>query len=106
MIAVAEDARRQRLAALVERFPLQDPAQFADPVADLAAAGRFLLVEQSRYDALRFLSAHADTEEAAAYRDGQEYPEDWAVVTLVDLDTGEEFEAEQRTRFIGAGGVA
>jgi len=27
-------------------------------------------------------------------------------VTLVDLDTGEEFEAEQHTRFIGAGGVA
>lgn len=104
--AVAEEDRRQRLAALIERFPLQDPAQFADPVADLAAAGRFLLVEQSRYDPRHFLSAHADPGEAAAYRDGQEYPGDWEVRTLVDLDTGEEFEAEQRTRFIGAGGPA
>jgi hypothetical protein len=39
------------VAQLIERFPLQDPAQFADPFADLAGTGRFLLVEQSRYDA-------------------------------------------------------
>lgn len=102
--AVAGEGRRQRLAALIERFPHQDPAQFADPVADLVVAGRFLLVEQSRYDARHFLSAHADPGEAAAYCDGQEYPGDWKVVTLVGLDTGEESEAEQRTRFTGAGG--
>jgi hypothetical protein len=101
--AVADEARRKRLAPLIERFPLQDPAQFADPVAELAAAGRFLLVEQSRYDARHFLSSHASPEQAAAYRDGQEYPEDWEIVTLVDLDTGHEFEAEQRTHFNRAG---
>ena len=103
MIAVAETARRRRVAELVERHPLQDPAQFGDPVAELAAAGRFLLVEKSRYDALHFLSAHDSPEQAAEYVDGQEYPDDWKIVTLVDLDTGDAFAAEARTHFTRVG---
>ena len=67
MVSGGAPIRRQRVAQLIERFPLQDPAQFADPTADLAGAGRFLLVEQSRYDARHFLSAHDSPEQAADY---------------------------------------
>ncbi|MFN2506244.1 MAG: hypothetical protein ABR540_18865 [Acidimicrobiales bacterium] len=99
MVSGGTPIRRQRVAQLIERFPLQDPAQFADPVADLACAGRFLLVEQSRYDARHFLSAHDSPEQAADYWETQEYPSDWEIVTLVDLDDGAEFEANQRIHF-------
>lgn len=92
--------RRRRIAELIERHPLQDPAQFGDPVDELAAAGRFLPVEVAhRHDGLHSMSGHDSPEQAAAYHDNQEYAEDWAIVALVDLDTGDAFEAEAHTVF-------
>ncbi|MFP5319487.1 MAG: hypothetical protein ACLGI2_14495 [Acidimicrobiia bacterium] len=101
---MAPEARRRRVAELIGRHPLQDPRQFGDPVAELAGAGRFLLVEVAhRHDGLHWMSAHDSPDDAAAYHDSQEYAEDWLIVTLVDLDTGDTFEAETHTLFRRAG---
>ena len=94
---------RLRAAELIERYPLQDPAQFADAAAELAAAGRFVLVELAhRHDGRHWLSGHASPDDAARYHDGQEYAEDWLILTLVDLDTGDRYSAETRTAFTRA----
>jgi len=89
---VRQDLIRRRL----HEYPLQDPAQFADPVADLAAApGRYLLLERSTDGNGHFASVHHSPDAAAEYIDGQEYPDDWELVTLVDLDTGAAVDGSQ-----------
>ena len=95
--------RRRRATELVERYPLQDPTQFANAAAELAAAGRFTLVEVAHHhDGRHFLSSHANPDDAARYHDEQEYAEDWLIVVLVDLDTGDSYSAETRTVFTRA----
>ena len=54
------------------------------------ASQRFLLVECSRFDNSLFLTTWATPAEAAEYHDRQEHPEDWPVLRMVDLATGEE----------------
>jgi hypothetical protein len=94
------EARKRRVAELVAAHPLQDPAQFRDVATELADAGRYLLVEVAhRHDGRHWMSGHDSPEAAARYHDGQEYADDWKIVTVVDLDTGEAFADEPCTRF-------
>ena len=60
---------------------------------------RYLLVEQSTYDGSIHFSLHENKEGAAFYHDTQEYPEDWAIKALVDLDSGEHYFAVPSTSF-------
>jgi hypothetical protein len=63
--------------------------------------GRYLLIERSPQYGKRWFSLHATIEDAAGYHDGQENPEDWPVLELVDLDEPfKEFYAETTTVFI------
>jgi hypothetical protein len=65
---------------------------------------RYLLVEENvgsaKVEQPCYLSTHDSPQEAATYAAGQEYPEDWAVRYLLDLDTGERFSAEVSITFI------
>lgn len=82
----------ERLAELVATYPPSDPdALSADPV--------FVLVERSIYDGSYYLTGHDSAAGAANYHDSQEYAEDWTIVKLVDLTTGEELTAVPNTIF-------
>ena len=70
-----------------------------NPDWELDRTCRYLLVERSRYDGSHWLSSHASMANAADYHDGQEYPEDWNIVGLYDLETGRKLDAHQVTRF-------
>jgi hypothetical protein len=98
--------RAERLAELVAKYPPQDPGALPDDVGEGEPEHRFLLVERTHYDGLHYLTTHETPEDAADYHDGQEYPDDWSIVELIDLDTGRTFDAEPHTRFTSAGEAA
>lgn len=88
---VPEHPREARLAELMHEYPPSDPGAMGDE--------RFALIERSTYDSSYFVTTHASVEDAARYRDGQDQPDDWAIFTLIDLDTGQTFDHETRTTF-------
>jgi hypothetical protein len=58
---------------------------------------RFLLLEhQHRGVQSYYLTTHRTAEAAGAYHYGQEYCMDYGIEVLVDLDTGDRYEVEQR----------
>jgi hypothetical protein len=61
---------------------------------------RYVLVEESKYDRRYWLSSFGTRADAASYHDTSEESGSWNVETLIDLDTGREFYAEQTTRFV------
>lgn len=74
--------RSAGLAALRDEFPF-DIADVGEPI------DRFVLVEASiSGNPERYITTHESPEDAAAYHDGQDHPEEWAIEVLVDLDTG------------------
>lgn len=83
--------RAERLAEVVRNYPPSDPGAVEDE--------RFVLIERSAYDSSYFVTTHASVEDAARYHDGQDQPDDWAIFTLIDLDTGQTFDHETRTTF-------
>lgn len=63
--------------------------------------GQFLLIERSPQYGKIWYTLHASPEDAAGYHDGQEYPEDWGTLELVDLDAPQrEFYVEVTTVFV------
>lgn len=93
--------RRQRLAELLDDYPLQDPSEFLDPAVDLPPSSLvpYVLVERSNVDGLHYMTCHSSPELAAEYHDGQEDVDDWTVVTLVDLNTGASYTPARSTTF-------
>jgi hypothetical protein len=77
---------------VVDEYPPQDTWDRED----LDTLDQFCLIELSRYGGY-WISTHASRTAAAAAHDGQEYVEDWDVVALVDLDSGDEYTAETVT---------
>lgn len=61
---------------------------------------RFVLVERSRYDGSFYCTDHSSKEDAASYHDNQESADDWTILALHDLDTGEVCEGETHTTFV------
>lgn len=94
--------RRMRVDALIEQFPPQDLTGFGDgdpdPAGTLAAGGRFLLIERSVFGDGHLLTPHDSAADAASYHDASEY-DDWSIVVLVDLDTGDGYDGEVSTTF-------
>jgi len=69
--------------------------------ADFADKHPFLLIERSVYDASLFVTVHESLAEAADYHDVQEYPDDWTIEYVLDLDTGERYvEAGRTTKLV------
>jgi hypothetical protein len=67
---------------------------------------RFLLLEKNqRSEPPYYLGTFDSVEAAGAYHWGQEYYADWAIELIVDLDTGDRYEVEQKfiATKIGAG---
>ncbi len=60
----------------------------------LDAKSRYVLVERNVAYGGFWLSGHRDPEGAAYYHDNQDYAEDFAVVEVVDLETGDRVEVE------------
>lgn len=58
-------------------------------VADMDPPDRWCLVERSVGESRRYVTLHTSREQAGDYHYGQEYPHDWDIEDLVDLDTGE-----------------
>lgn len=80
--------RETRVRALVEQYALHDP-QWTAAEGHLS---RFLLVERDTQDGPHWLSSHDSLEAAARELGAVEVAQDYLVVDLVDLDTGESFE--------------
>lgn len=53
----------------------------------------FILVEQANSDGGYWITQHDNPQSAADYHDMQEYAEDYEIVELIDIATGESFEA-------------
>lgn len=86
---MATKAERQaKITEVIESLTLNDP--HCGHVA-LDTAERFLLVETNRYDGSAYVTVHESAEAAAQYHDRQEYPEDWPIQTLIDLDSDARF---------------
>ena len=58
--------------------------------------GRFVLVQKSRFGGF-WLTSFDSPGDAAEYHDGEEYPEDWPIIELLDTQTGCRYEAIQST---------
>lgn len=67
-----------------------DDTVYEDLEPDPAELEQFLLIEESRFDGEVCVTTWNTPAEAADYHDGQEYPEDWPIKKLIDLDTGNE----------------
>jgi hypothetical protein len=70
---------------------------------------RYLLIEKNiAYDEPpHYVTTHATPEAAGAYHWGQEYYADWEIAAVLDLDTGDRYEVEQRyiaTKLVATGG--
>lgn len=66
---------------------------------------RFLLIERSTFDADHYyLTTFSSVEGASDYRNGQEYPEFWSLVGLLDLDTEEWVEVVERISLVRGDG--
>lgn len=79
--------RGERYEELIAGLDFEDPG--ATP--HVTKVLKYLLIEISRYDGNAWVTDYATLAEAAEYRDTQEYPEDWNVEALYDLDTGEKY---------------
>lgn len=66
---------------------------------------RYLLVENNRRNSGYWLSSHDSPEAAAYYHDGQEHPADWTVVVLLDLHTGDRYQAVPSTSWLQIGSM-
>lgn len=78
------ERRRRRFDELVEGEHVYD----TDGTANLTNLGRFVLIERSKFDRDIYVTDWDDPSDAADYHDTQEYPDDWPIEVLVDLDTG------------------
>jgi hypothetical protein len=74
-----------RLAAAIDQFPCDD----ADSLPEWKAYTPILLIEKGTYGTW-WLTLHENKAEAIDYNQNQEYPEDWDILALVNLNTGEE----------------
>lgn len=81
--------REQAMHELAEDYAPQPQWE----IADASDPARFALIEESRYGG-HWLTFHESNAAAAAYVRGQEYPEDWQTVGLVDLDAPRRHDAE------------
>lgn len=88
--------RRQRLLDLIEQFPPIDP-DYTMSLLDGTEYPKFLLIETSRYDGTFWLTAWDTPDDAASYHDCQDYPEDFNIHGLYDLDTGALFKVTSTT---------
>ena len=61
--------------------PVDDECQNED------TTGRYVLLERGHYGST-WATWHESPADAAAYSDGQEYPEDWEATVLIDTETG------------------
>jgi hypothetical protein len=79
--------------AAIERVAdgFEHPVDSADNVD---GTERFLLIERSIYDRQLYLATYNSPEDATGAHDSQEYPEDWPILRLVDLETGEDVDIE------------
>ena len=81
---------------LVEQYPPSDGWEVAEDADDDLP---FVLIEASIYDGGHWLTRWVSLDAAADYHDGQEYPDDWDIVEVVDLSTGDRYQATTRTIF-------
>ena len=51
---------------------------------------RYVLLEKSTYDGSLWVSTWEERDDAVAYHYGQEYPADWTIEYVYDLDTGDQ----------------
>lgn len=102
-----ETKRRVRALRVLDDYRAQDDENFTDAAkgADwFENGGRFLLIEQNTRGEGWWASRHGTAQEAATYHDEQEYAGDWYECRLVDLDSGETFDALTTTTWAPAWG--
>ncbi len=92
--------RQAHYRHVLAQFPNEwsDPDSVPDPDL-LTEHQRYVLVERSVHDSSVWVTLAETLEAAGEYHDTQEYPEDWPIVGLWDLDTGEEYYPVPHTSF-------
>ena len=92
--------RRARLVALDEEYGAYMRQCYGQPFYQDGQTpldvvkGDFILVEKSRHDSSYYVTVHDTPQGAAEYHDGQEYPEDWNIEFLENVETGEILEPQ------------
>ena len=94
--AVNSDTRLAHLKEIYEEqeVQLQDPGSAAEVNFENEGLLRYLLIEQSTIDGRHWTTAHSTLHEAVSYNLNGEYPEDWAILGVFDLDSGEQVDGE------------
>lgn len=76
--------REERVEELFRQYPVEDEQTCRDAMK----GGRYALVEEFRRSGLHHLSAHDSLSAVAHAWKGQEFPEDWNPLLVVDLELG------------------
>lgn len=96
----ARAARAERARLIIDKYEPEAVGTPLDVLAEtLADEGRFVLVERSVYGPGHWITSWRTLGAAGEYHDGGEYPEDFLIVKLVDLDTGEAYYPDTQTSF-------
>lgn len=95
-MAERTDARQRRFEQLLEEW--DDDFVDRDSVPTIGydvdfVAERFVLVEESTYGNGKWITLHETPTDAGSYHDSSEYPHDYDIKALIDLDTGDEYDA-------------
>jgi hypothetical protein len=91
------EERKKRCLEIIEEYCVPNYADIYDDIEEERLA-RYLLVERGRHH--DWASSHEWIVSALAAHDDQEYPEDWSVARLVDLDTEKEYETIRKTSIV------
>lgn len=91
--------RLERFREVVNSHTLGDSASLPDD----DEVQQFCMIEVNTRDLTAWISTYPDPAEAAREHDSQEYPGDFDIEALIDLDTGDRYVAVTTTTFVRPG---
>lgn len=84
-------ARARRFSTLADQYP----GDYDASDHDASNADRWALIERSQVNGSYWLTTHESPADAADYNTTQDDADDWTPLLLVDLDTGDERQADR-----------
>lgn len=81
--------------------PIDDTGLY-EQLLETGVANRFMLVQRSAYNDDMYFTTHDTVPDIDDYMDGEEYPDDWRVHRIIDLDSRDGGSDEDVTTSVGS----